>query len=106
MHPDDREKTNFTTPWGAFMYGKMPFGLMNDGATFRRDMDIYFIGEKERFVVIYLNDIVVFSKSADEQLKHIRHTFLKCIKFGFTLNPKKYHFVMHEGKLLDHILFS
>ena len=26
MHPDDIEKTNFTTPWGTFMYDKMPFG--------------------------------------------------------------------------------
>ena len=29
MHPDDKEKTTFTTPWGTFMYDKMPFGLMN-----------------------------------------------------------------------------
>jgi hypothetical protein len=32
--PEDREKTAFTTPWGTFMYAKMPFGLMNAGATF------------------------------------------------------------------------
>ena len=36
VHPDDREKTTFTTPWGTFMYAKMPFGLMNAGATFQR----------------------------------------------------------------------
>ena len=34
VHPDDHEKTAFTTPWGTFMYAKMPFGLMNVGATF------------------------------------------------------------------------
>jgi hypothetical protein len=34
VHPDDREKTAFTTPWGTFMYAKMPFGLMNIGSTF------------------------------------------------------------------------
>ena len=32
---DDQPKTTFTTPWGTFMYGKMPFGLMNVGATFQ-----------------------------------------------------------------------
>ena len=32
--PEDQEKTTFTTPWGTFMYAKMPFGLMNAGATF------------------------------------------------------------------------
>jgi hypothetical protein len=49
---EDKKKTTFTTPWGTFMYEKMPFGLMNAGATFQRDMDIAFIGEKDRFVVI------------------------------------------------------
>jgi hypothetical protein len=33
--PEDREKTTFTTPWGTFMYAKIPFGLMNAGATFQ-----------------------------------------------------------------------
>jgi hypothetical protein len=50
--PEDREKTDFTTPWGTFMYAKMPFGLMNAGETFQRAMDIAFIGEKDKFVVI------------------------------------------------------
>ena len=43
------------------MYAKMPFGLMNVGATFQREMDIAF-SEKEKYVVIYLDDITVFSK--------------------------------------------
>jgi hypothetical protein len=34
VHPDDKEKISFTTPWGTLMYAKMPFGLMNVGATF------------------------------------------------------------------------
>jgi ribonuclease HI len=55
--PEDREKTNFTTPWGTFMYAKMPFGLMNAGETFQRAMDMAFIGEKYQFLVIYLDDI-------------------------------------------------
>ena len=42
VHLDDHEKTTFTTPWGTFMYAKMPFGLMNVGATFQRVMDIAF----------------------------------------------------------------
>ena len=42
VHPDDQEKTAFTTPWGTLMYEKMPFGLMNAGETFQRDMDIDF----------------------------------------------------------------
>jgi hypothetical protein len=50
----------------------MPFGLMNAGATFQRAMDIAFIGEKDRFVVIYLDDITVFSTSDEEHLQHLK----------------------------------
>jgi hypothetical protein len=104
VHPDDREKTTFTTPWGTFMYEKMPFGLMNAGATFQRAMDIAFVGEKDRFVLIYLDDITVFSYSHEDHLQHLRKTFLKCRKYGISLNPKKSHFALREGKLLGHIV--
>jgi hypothetical protein len=76
--PEDREKMTFTTPWGTFMYAKMPFGLMNAGVTFQRAMDIAFIGEKDKFVVIYLDDITVFSRSDKEHCCHLRKVFSKC----------------------------
>jgi hypothetical protein len=95
---------DFTTPWGTFMYAKMPFGLMNAVATFQRAMDIEFIGEKDKFVVIYLDDITVFSQSDEEHCDHLRKVFLKCTKFGLSLNPKKSLFAMKEGKLLGHIV--
>jgi hypothetical protein len=101
---EDREKTSFTTPWGTFMYAKMPFELMNAGATFQRAMDIAFIGEKYQFVVIYLDDIIVFSRSDKEHYCHLRKVFLKCRRFGLSLNPKKSLFSMKEGKLLGHIV--
>jgi hypothetical protein len=102
--PEDRERTAFTTPWGTFMYAKMPFGLMNAGETFQHAMDIAFIGEKDKFVVIYLDDITIFLKSDKEHCCHLRKVFLKCKSFGISLNPKKYLFTMQEGKLLGHIV--
>jgi hypothetical protein len=104
VFPEDREKTTFTTPWGTFMYAKIPFGLMNAGATFQRAMDIAFIGEKDKFVVIYLDDITIFSRSDEEHCHHLKKVFLKCRRFGLSLNPKKYLFSMQEGKLLGHIV--
>ena len=61
--PKDREKTTLTTPWGTFMYAKMLFRLMNFGATFQIAMDFAFIGEKDKLLVIYLDDIIVYSTS-------------------------------------------
>jgi hypothetical protein len=102
--PEDREKTTFTTPWGTFMYAKMPFGLMNSRANFQQAMDIAFNGERDKFVVIYLDDITVFSKTNKEQCYHLRKVFQRCRKFGLSLNPNKSLFSMKEGKLLGHIV--
>ena len=54
--------------------------------------------------MIYLDDIIVFSKTNPDHFQHLRKVFLKCIKFGISLNPKKSHFVMEEGNLLGHII--
>jgi hypothetical protein len=78
LNEHDKEKTAFTTPWGTFMYDKMPFGFMNIGDTFQRTMDITFIGERDKFVVIYLDDLTVFSKSDEDHLLHLKQTFEKC----------------------------
>ena len=86
------------------MYAKMSFGLMNVGATFKWDTDIAFTNEKDKILVIYLDDITVLSKSEEEHVAHLLRTFKKCRKFGISLNPKKLFFSMKEGKLLRHII--
>jgi hypothetical protein len=104
VHPEDQEKTTFTTPWGTFMYVKMPFGLMNVGATFQRAMDISFVDETGKFIVIYLDDVTFYSKSKEEHFLHIKLVSEKCRNFGISLNPKKSLFELEEGKLLGHII--
>ena len=104
VHPDDQDKTAFTTPWGTFKYVKMPFGLKNAGATFQRAMDIAFAKEIYDFVVVYLDDLTPFSKSDQEHLRHLRKIFMTCRKYGISLNPKKSLFGLEEGKSLGHII--
>jgi hypothetical protein len=104
VHEDDKEKTAFTTPCGTFMYDKMSFRLMNAGTTFQRAMDITFVGERDKFVVIYLDDLTIFYKSDAGHLVHLKQTFEKCQKFCLSLNPKKSHFSTKEGKILGHIV--
>ncbi len=104
VHEDDRDKTAFTTPWGTFHYAKMPFGLKNAGATFQREIDLAFANEKDVFLVVYLDDLTVFSKSDEEHMYHLKTVFQKCRKYGLSLNPKKSLFAMEEGKLLGHII--
>jgi len=104
VHEDDRDKTMFTTPWGTFHYAEMPFGLKNAGATFQRAMDLAFANEKDIFLLVYLDDLMVFSKSDEEHMQHLKTIFQKCRKYGLSLNPKKSLFAMEEGKLLGHII--
>jgi hypothetical protein len=62
------------------------------------------MGERDKFVIIYLDDLTVFSKSDAKHLTHLKQTFEKCRKFSLSLNPNKSHFAMQEGKLLGHIV--
>jgi len=68
------------------MYVKMPFGLTNVGATCQRVMDISFVDEIYRFIMIYLDDITVFSKTDEEHLLHLRKV-LKNEEIWYLLKP-------------------
>jgi hypothetical protein len=72
MSPPDQLKTTFRTPWDTYAYRKMPFGLINVGATFQRAMDIAFRGLINQSVVVYLDDVTVFSKNKGDHLDHLR----------------------------------
>ena len=86
------------------MYAKIPFGLMNARATFQRAMDLEFVGIKDKFVLIYLDDLTVYSHSYHVHLQHLRKVFLKYRRYGISLNPKKSQLALNEGKLLGHIV--
>ena len=103
VSPYDRQKITFTTPWGTFMYAKFPFGLINDGATFQREMDPTFVG-KIKNSSPSLDDLIVFSESDAQHIKYLKKFFERCKKFGISLNPKKSIFSLKQGKLLGHII--
>ena len=85
------------------MYAKMPFGLMNVGATFQREMDISFSKEKDKMVVVYLDDIIVFSRREEDHLKHLEKILLKCRKIGISLNLTKSFFSLTSRKLYSNL---
>ena len=55
-------------------------------------------------MLIYLDDLIVYSNRHEEHLKYLRKVFLKCRQFGISLNPNKSQFALREGKLLGHIV--
>lgn len=96
VHHED-QKTTFTTRWSTFMYMKMPFGLMNVVSTFEREMEFTFVNEMGHFIVIYLDDIIVFLKIDEEHLNHLRRVFEKYRRFGISLNLQKTLFYKKEN---------
>ena len=72
---EDHLKTTFQTKWGTYAYENMPFGLTNVGATFQQAMDIAFKGLINKFVVVYLDDITVYSKTREDHVPHLKAIF-------------------------------
>jgi hypothetical protein len=68
----DEWKTSFRTRYGQFEYLVMPFGLTNAPAVFQRLMNDVFRELLDDFVVIYLDDLLIFSRSHEEHVKHVR----------------------------------
>jgi hypothetical protein len=101
---EDQLKTTFTTPWGTFMYLRMPFSLMNVGSTFQREMDFSFRDLIEKIIEIYQDDLTVVSKERNVHVSHLRTIFERCRKYGISLNPKKSIFGVDKGNLLGHIV--
>ena len=63
LQKKDQSKITFTTPWSTFMYVRIPFGLLNIATTFQREIDFEFVGEKNKFNVVYLDYLTIFSNS-------------------------------------------
>lgn len=86
----DQYKTLFTTKWGTMAYKRIPFGLSNTSATFQWAMDVAFQNLIQKFMLVYLDDITVYSKNADELLPHLKQVFEKCRVWYISQSEKEY----------------
>src|SRR6185295_3801042 len=106
MHPTDREKTAFVTRYGIYEFNVMPFGLCNASATFQRLMDHVYKGIAWKFVVVYLDDTIVYSRTFDEHLTHLKRVFNRIKQAGLRLNIEKRTFWMHQLPFLGHLILA
>jgi hypothetical protein len=88
----DKYKTTFTTRWSTFAYKQMPFDLSNAGATFQITMKLSFVDLIGKIIQVYLDHLIVYSKTQSDHFDHLRKVFMRCRKFDISLNPSKYIF--------------
>ena len=73
--PEDRDKTIFASYLGTYRYVRTPFGLRNASATFQRALDIILSAVRWQTCLIYLDNVIVFSKDAETHLRHVDEVF-------------------------------
>jgi hypothetical protein len=71
IHPEDIPKTAFSTRYGLYEYLVMSFGLTNAHAHFIYLMNSVFIPELDKFVVVFIDNILIYSKSEEEHARHL-----------------------------------
>ena len=100
---DDKEKTAFITPFGLYQFNVLPMGLKNSPPTFQRVMADT-LKCCRNFSLVYLDDIIVFSKSLDEHLYHLERVFKALQSKNFTLNPPKCVIAANQIDYLGHTI--
>nr|AAM00949.1 Putative retroelement [Oryza sativa Japonica Group]AAP52913.1 retrotransposon protein, putative, Ty3-gypsy subclass [Oryza sativa Japonica Group] len=100
LKESDCLKTSFITPFGAYCYVTMPFGLKNAGATYQRMIQRFFSTQIGRNVEAYVDDVVVKTKQKGDLISDLEETFVSIRAFRMKLNPEKCTFGVPSGKLL------
>ena len=106
MAEKDKEKTAFCTPFGLFEFNRMPFGLCNAPGTFQRLMERIFGDQSFQSLLLYLDDIVIFSTSFNQHLQRLEMVLSRLQQHNLKLKMSKCHFFQQEVKYLGHVISS
>jgi hypothetical protein len=101
---EDQEKTAFITPFGAYCYTTMSFGLKNAGATYQRAIRACFKRQLNMNVEAYTDDVVVKTRNSNTLITDLEDTFASLRENRWRLNLNKCVFGVPSGKLLGFII--
>jgi len=104
MQPQDEHKTAFKTHQGHYQYKVMPFGLTNAPATFQCIMNHILQPFLRRFVLVFLDDILIYSPTMEDHIHHIDLVFEQLRKNQFYVKDSKCSFAQSSLEYLGHII--
>ena len=104
MDEETKHKASFVTRNGQYTWNRMPFGLRNAPITFQHTMNDVLRGYIAKFCIVYVDDIVVFSKDFDQHMQHLQLIFDRLEAANLTLKLSKCQFAVSRVKYLGHIL--
>jgi hypothetical protein len=99
-----RKATAFCTPFGLSEFTKLPMGISVGCQVLSRVIDSLFRDLKHKYVYNFMDDLLVYSRSMEGHLGHLKEVFGCFEKAGFTLNRDKVHLAQSEIKFLGHSL--
>ncbi len=94
----------FVILWKLYQFNVMPFGLTNASATFQRLINYVLHDYLNDFVIVYLDDILVYSDTFEEYINHLRKVFTKLREANLIIKLKKCKFGQRKIKFLGHII--
>lgn len=100
----DEAKTTCVTRYGSYEFLVMPFGLTNAPATFCNLMNDVLFEYLDRFVVVYLDDIVVYSESLEDHLMHLTDVFSRLREYELYVKKEKCEFCRDQITFLGHVI--
>jgi hypothetical protein len=104
IRPKDIPKTAFTTQYGLFEYLAMSFRLTNAPAHFTYLMNSVFMPELDKFVVVFIDDILIDSKNEEEHARHLRIVLTRLREHQLYAKFSKCTFWLEEIQFLEHVL--
>jgi len=99
---EDRERTAFVCHEGAYQYKRMPLGLSSAPSTFQRALHIILSVVKRQSLLIYLDDVIVYSRTEEEHFGHFDHVLRRLREAGVTLRLPKCRFFRTTVDYLGH----